>query len=62
MEEDYVYMAVQLSKSNNMDGRGEKKESQGQIVGKSLLMPRWQKIEKFVYKSQMNQWYLMELN
>ena len=26
-----------------MDGRGEKKESQGQIVGKSLLMPCWQK-------------------
>lgn len=44
MEEDYVYMAVQLSKSNNMDGRGEKKESQGQTnCGQILLMPSWQK-------------------
>ena len=49
-------MAVQLSKSNNMDGRGEKKESQGQKnCGQFLTHAPLTKIEKFVYKSQMDQ-------
>jgi len=43
-----------------MDGRGEKEESQGQKnCGRFLTHAPWTKIEKFVYKIQMDQWYQM---